>query len=386
MCDRCTTEESAAAATTARRPKLWELKGGLHCSVVGTCLSEADLTALARRSRVDVPADATSYEVHGFFVGEAAKDGPIARAITKTLDQRFEGAVRRAQRCACPAELRAFWIEQRDAGRIAAGYWAVLTAARLTDTLRAEVFGEVHMLSHIQGRATHTLATKASALDARVQDLDERLAREVQRHAAALAERDTEIERLRRQRCEAVARDMLRPVDSPAQTERALTRSVRRERALAAARERARTAAAEAAALRDRLQRYELLLAHAPAAVASPPPPCPAVDVLARTVEADKRRVLYVGGRPRALDVLHDIARRANAELVHHDGGLEHAAARIDGLVSGCDVVFCPIDCVSHAACQRAKALCRKHAKPFVPLRSSGATTFARALAAINAR
>jgi hypothetical protein len=65
---------------------------------------------------------------------------------------------------------------------------------------------------------------------------------------------------------------------------------------------------------------------------------------------------------------------------LHHDGGLEHAAARIDGLIEGCDLVICPVDCVSHGACQRAKALCRKLNKQFVPLRSSGATAFARAL------
>jgi hypothetical protein len=85
------------------------------------------------------------------------------------------------------------------------------------------------------------------------------------------------------------------------------------------------------------------------------------------------------------MERLYDIARRSNAELLHHDGGLEQATARIDGLVAGCDAVFCPIDCVSHAACQRAKALCRKHNKPFVPLRSSGASTFARALEQIAA-
>lgn len=35
---------------------------------------------------------------------------------------------------------------------------------------------------------------------------------------------------------------------------------------------------------------------------------------------------------------------------------------------------------LSHGACERAKALWRKLAKPFVPLRSSGASTFRRAL------
>jgi hypothetical protein len=43
-------------------------------------------------------------------------------------------------------------------------------------------------------------------------------------------------------------------------------------------------------------------------------------------------------------------------------------------------VVFCPIDCVSHQACLKVKSLCRRRAKPFVPLRSSSATCFLQAM------
>jgi hypothetical protein len=381
MCQHCSDEGATRPPLNAkRRPKLWKLTGGMQCSILGTCLSHADLLALAKRNRVDVPPDVPEYEVHGFFVGEAAKDGRIARAIAKALDQRFEGAIRSAHRCRCGHELRTFWRERRDAGRIAAAYWAVLTAPALSDELRAEVFGEVHMLSHLQGHAARSAQSKVSDLDARVLELEERLVRETQRHAAALTERNDEIEQLRLKRCEAISRDMLRPVAIPLRDTRDDRRNQHRERALAAARERARTAEREVATLRERLQRIDLLFAHTPAPITA----CPAASTLATVVEADKRRVLYVGGRQSAMEKLNDIARRANAEFVHHDGGLEQATARIDGLVAGCDVVFCPIDCVSHAACQRAKALCRKHNKPFVPLRSSGASTFARALGQIE--
>jgi hypothetical protein len=241
-----------------RRLKLWELKGGMQCSIIGTCLSHADLMALGKRNRVEIPAGTAEYEVHGFFVGEAAKDGPIARAISKTLDQRYEGAIRIAHRCRCATSLGAYWREQRDNGRIAAAYWAVLTAPALSDELRAEVFGEVHMLSHLQGHAARSAQSKASDLDARVQDLEDRLARETQRHAVALDERDEEIAQLRQRRCEAVSRDMLRPVEIPPSTTRDDRQRLHRQRALAATRERARTAEREVAVLRDRLQRLEL--------------------------------------------------------------------------------------------------------------------------------
>lgn len=383
MCDACKADpESAPVPTSRRRPKLWELKGGMHCSIIGTCLSHEDLLALARRTRADVTANSPQHEVHGFFVGEAVKDSPISRAIAKLLDQRFEGIIRKASRCTCGHSLRALWRSERDAGRIAGAFWALMSAADLTDALRAEVFGEVHMLSHLQGHSARTFAIRASDLDAKVAALEERLTREQSRHADALAERDDELARLRTQRCEAVSRDMLRPPVAASPPSRDERRDLHRARALAAARERARTAETEAAMLREKLQRLELLVSAQASADAAA---CPAAKVCDAAVEADKRRVLYLGGRQSAMEQLRAIATGANAEFLHHDGGIEQAAVRIDGLIEGCDAVFCPIDCVSHAACLRAKALCRKHNKPFVPLRSSGVTTFARALEQFSA-
>ena len=50
------------------------------------------------------------------------------------------------------------------------------------------------------------------------------------------------------------------------------------------------------------------------------------------------------------------------------------------GLVSRCDVVFFPVDCVSHDAVLNVKAACRQIGRRFVPLRSAGLTTLLSAL------
>jgi len=44
------------------------------------------------------------------------------------------------------------------------------------------------------------------------------------------------------------------------------------------------------------------------------------------------------------------------------------------------DVVVLPVDCVSHDAAWTVKRVCRQIGKRFIPLRSSGATTFLAAL------
>jgi len=74
------------------------------------------------------------------------------------------------------------------------------------------------------------------------------------------------------------------------------------------------------------------------------------------------------------------LADSFGAKLVYHDGGLEDSVARIDEVLPSVDCVFCPIDCVSHDACLRAKHGCKKHGKTFVPLRSASKASLRQAL------
>jgi len=87
-----------------------------------------------------------------------------------------------------------------------------------------------------------------------------------------------------------------------------------------------------------------------------------------------------VGGRSHVIDHYREIVARCNGEFDHHDGGIEDKPQRLNALLSSADVVICAIDCVSHDAYNRSKRFCKRFAKPCVLLRSSGVSTFARAL------
>lgn len=363
-----------------RRHELWEIPGGLQCSILGTCLPHDELKRIARRLNLVIKDDAADYEVHAYFVNESSRRGEISRAINKELDRRFDGLIRRVGRLRTDDELLAFWRESFEAGRIAGAFWAILSHAHASDTVRQRVFGEVHMLSHVLGRTTHASALKATEFEQKIEDLEGKLRRQTERHSSALGERDREIARLKEQfdnlACQrqqfaggaapsAAKVDGAKPVIRP-----------RNHRAVTAARERARAAEAEVERLRQQIR--ALTRRHQTAALASRTADCPGAE--ACRLDLPPRRVLYLGGRASAVERLRSIAASANAELVHHDGGLEQTVDLIDGFINRCDAVFCPIDCISHGACERAKALCRKHEKVFVPLRSSGASTFKRAL------
>ena len=397
-----------------RRYELWEVPGGLQCSILGTCLAHQDLVRLTRRLRLSIEDGAADYEVHAYFVREASRPGEVARVLQKELDRRFEGQLRRVGRLKSDAELGAFWKEAYDNGRIAGAYWAVMTHAHVSEEFRQKAFGDVHMLSHVLGRTTHAAAVKASELEGRIEELEAKLARQAERHAETIAARDREIARLSATRTIVACYSQENGrAAAPAVAMVGGHRPVARERALVAARERARHA--EAAVERGRapsprvaptppsprppagtgaaVERLEAQLRRiarsptyrrrrAETGAAETAVACPGAE--ACRLDVPPRRVLYLGGRASAIDRLRAIAASVNAELLHHDGGVEQTADLIDGFVTRCDVVFCPIDCISHGACERAKALCRKHDKVFVPLRSSGASTFKRALRGVQ--
>ena len=98
------------------------------------------------------------------------------------------------------------------------------------------------------------------------------------------------------------------------------------------------------------------------------------------TVDLCGRRVAYVGGRSGIVSHFRALVERLNGHFIHHDGGIEDHEGQLGRILGQADVVLCPVDCVSHRACLRAKQFCKRTAKPFVPLRTAGLSSFVTGL------
>jgi hypothetical protein len=395
----CSTGEEEALAADAsdqgapvavqserRRLKIWQMRANVQCSVVGTCLAEGDLERIMRRCGLQRKALMRNYDVHGYFANAICNDCPVARAVQKVLDRRHEGIVRRVGKIASDEVLSELWDSESAAGRIPGAYWAFLTWSHVPRELHARVFGEVHMLSHLLGRTAQSAASRTSELEAKAADLEARLSRMRIRHRESIAERDRTIADL-----QARLRDQSSGFQPDARGLPAGRRDDRREQRLAEKRERALCVARQRArAAEGHVERLQGLLSLAnPIGTGlhmAPGRRGPTDQTGCHKADAETIRVLYVGGRTGGVHRLREIASGARAELLHHDGGMEEAVRNLDTLLESCHAVFCPIDCVSHSACLRAKQLCRKYGKAFVPLRSSGDTSFRRALASLRTK
>jgi hypothetical protein len=370
-----------------KRLKIWQIPSGWLCSIVGTCLTPADVERIIRRCGVTLPDDAQAYDVHGYLVGRAAEQGRVAREIGKTLDEKHAAILRKVGAEPDHGRLAALWDDLCSRGLVAGAYWAIMSHAHIPERLKVHAFGEVHMLSHFMGGCNRHNAKELWIAQRRLDQLADQLARSQRQNQETIAAREqriSELEReLRRTRHELAQAHRSRVMRSPgaaplgAPQHRAAERGRRR---LAASRARLNVLEAE----NQRLQAVlGVLIEVEPAGPAMAPGPGPLqTDAEQGARQLDGRCILYVGGRCQLLPHLRARAESCNACLLHHDGGQEETLQSLGRLVNRADVVLCPIDCVSHQACLKVKALCRRRAKPFVPLRSSSATCFARAIEA----
>jgi hypothetical protein len=371
----------------ARRRKIWELSNHLHCSIVGTCLSTGELRQVVVKAKLATEAP-SEHDLHRQGVTLACHHDELGKLLHKALDRRHRTVIGRFDKADTVDAVRALWREAVGHGDIPGAYWAAMTHPATNDALIREIFGEVHMLSHLVGAANRADIRRLSELEAENATLRDKLVRQQDHLREGLTRRDAKIRelgellarRLAEQPAEADASSEVSTLtDLVASLEQRLRAESNRraavEERLARAsdelgREREQRIGLEhsEAALRDELAAVETNLG------------APAEEPAAQTAVAGLS-LLYVGGRTDRLGHLRALSDRLGAGFLHHDGGVEDRSGLLAGLVSRADIVLFPVDCISHEAVTNIKRLCRQKAKPFLPLRSNGMGSFMAALA-----
>jgi hypothetical protein len=375
-----------------RRDRIWDLSPTLHCSVVGTCLTTGELRQLFTKLNDADARTASDHTLHGRAVRAAGQHDTAGKLLNKLLDKRHDGPVKRFAKAKTAAEVQALWREALERGDIPGAYWAVLTHPATDKALVQEVFGEVHMLSHLVGMSNRADIARLRHLEHELGDRDDKIARQEERLQQMAAEREALTRRVAE--LEQVARRQAAVAPLASSTEEddaapALRRRLADEQARSALLE-SRLAAQDAAlAGQDetvqRLERQaEALTAELTALEATLGEPAEASpEAAAPMPELHGRRLLYVGGRPKQIEQLRALTARLGGVLLSHDGGVEDNTTLLPGLVSQSDIAFFPVDCVSHLAAGQVKRLCRDIGKPFVPLRSASLASFVAAVGAM---
>ena len=366
-----------AASAEKARDRIWDLSETLHCSIVGTCLGTADARALLAKLNVPGARSMSEHHLHGQIVHLAARKDGGGRLLQKLLDRRHEAEIRRFAEARGVAEVRDLWNAYRERGEIPGAYWAAITHPATDWALVQDIFGEVHMLSHLVGRSNRADIRRLNQLERDLCIREDTIAGQSERIACLTRERDdARAERAMPQPSRSV------PEPAPAGTPDALESLEGR-----LSRERA-----HAQALEERLAVLSLAMERLGADLAAETRRRAASEAELAALEAsldvpegreaqrlDGRVILYVGGRPRQVAALRRFAQGRGGRLLSHDGGIEESLSLLAGLVGQADLVLFPVTCVSHEASTQVKRYCEASATPFLPLRSAGLASFVHA-------
>jgi hypothetical protein len=325
-------EPSAAAKPPAvpKRAKIWDLGDTLHCSIVGTCLSTAELRHVLVRLKVKGAERADEHEVHVLGVMLAGRREAGAKLLQRALDRRHGLSIKQFSRAKNEVALLALWDESMRGGEIPGAYWALLSHPFATDAVVKKAFSDVHMLSHLVGAANRADIRRLRQLEEQIGEMTAKLDRQQRQLRDGFQARDETIRRLNKMLAEGIEQspnDEARNGDDEraalngviADISRKVTReTAHRERleqrlgTTAAALQTAEGALQQARNERDAVLRDLALVEEHVAALLAP-----AAGDREASSEVAGRTVLYVGGRANQMPQLKALVERAGGRFLH---------------------------------------------------------------------
>ena len=376
MCEVCSGD--IEVEVIGRRRKIWEVTGGWHCSVVGTCLTLLDLRTLARKLSVKTKPDySRDYQLHGFFAQEAGIYDKPGKLLNKLLDKRHAAAIRKTRSLKCENKLRNFWNSALETGDIPGPYWAILSHPYATQKLSESMFADVHMLSHLVGSSNRADIRRLQELNEGNSELSAKILKQQRHHSQRINAKDVEITNLREKLGLLAA--MLKDTPDRTSTQQLETSSsvllqeiehLRKQKASS------RPIVMNLQHQNDQLNNLVQSLHIENATLERTLQGSAATDDTECPFDLEGRCLLYVGGRISTVHRLKALVEEWNGHFIHHDGGLERSIDELARAILKVDAVIFPTDCVSHNAANKIKSLCQQTMKPFIPLRSSGIASF----------
>ncbi len=387
------------------RRKLWEIPSRLHCPVIGTCLEVQELDKIAKKVGAQPKGDLTEYDIHVSFVSSAGERNTLSLATHKALDKKYATMIRRAEKIKALEQLDAFWSQAVARGEVPSALWAIVTHPKCDKNLRMRMFEDVHMLSHQIGAGQRADLQRLNEAEAELAQLKHEMDQLQKKSRQQITQRDKRITTLEsdleqskeahrqtiqtQQMLEQQCRKLTARLHQVSinENEKQLAETNRRLQQTEIAYQRIQSSYAKAeqtiSALKHDHQEIQAECQVLEKFVARDTAPnCAACTEAecSQCPDLQGQRILCVGGHKRLIGHYRTLVSACNGAFTHHDGGMEDNRQRLESMLSSADAVICAADFVSHDAYYRLKRFCKRNQKPHALLRSSGISTFARAL------
>ncbi|MEA3546947.1 MAG: hypothetical protein U9R66_04725, partial [Thermodesulfobacteriota bacterium] len=192
-------KQSCEKKSRQLRKKLWEITDSYHCSIIGTCLTIADLKKFARKNRISLSTLQNQHSIHSHFVHQAGKHDDISKKMHKYLDNKFSRSIKHFAGAKTEEDLLEFWREARSNHAVAGPYWALMTHPTVSSDLQLEIFGEIHILSHESIKENVNIRRRLVEAEERADIFGEGLVELRTEGSIQLVQKNEQIRKLKRQ-------------------------------------------------------------------------------------------------------------------------------------------------------------------------------------------
>ncbi len=372
----------------SRRHNLNEIDRFL-CPLVGTCLTLKETQKIARHFKY--VGDTSAYKLHIWII-EACRELPaVAKYVQKFMDRKYRLTLNRIDACAAP-ELNLAWQEALKEGQIAGAFYAVITRADAPDAVLNEVFGDIHMMSHLQGAEARAELKEFGQLRQGNKVLQDRVKRLTGQVETVKIEREECKRRLCHQEAElAVLRRKIAHLEQELNSliegrDFDKLKAENREMAARLNQEQRTRERLEMRLMQETVRQLPVMYLSptaqdpAPEATEVQEETCP----LASGEKCHRfcnKSILLVGGPERRESHYRRLVEEDFGGIfMRHDGDCRNGQARLVNMVRQAEVVICPISCTSHQAYHCVKKWCKKLNKPCVLMHNTGVGALTRTL------
>ena len=397
----------ATSKKRTARLKFWDLKSHFHCAALGTCLTLKELRQIGKKAGIEGIHTWTDYEMHVSFIHVLDSKSYVSNMINKLLDKKYKLAINQFSKTKSEQDRYELWNKTVLTGDIAGAFWAILTHPDSDDNTLTQVYGKVHMLSHLSGATARIDMKEFFNLEKYNESLEDLVKKSEIKAKTKLEKKERQLSKLKIQLAEAqTGKNNLQSALQELETiknnplleslqkkfehinselENSLSDCKRAESAEKKWKQRATDAQAEKQSLQQQLHDLKNENTSVETSLASilgsqqdgegDCASCPNSDP-----DLCGRCVLYIGGRSSQYSYFRQLVEQKNGTFIHHDGGREDGHQKLASIVSKADVVFCPLDCVSHNAMNAVKRHCQNNAKQLVFIPHASLSSFAKGL------
>jgi len=359
--------------------KLWEINHFFKCPVVGMCLSLTEQKQLLKKAGISIK-NKSPFEVHEILVASSENENCLSRKADNLLSHKF-GKEMELLLGLDSEEFQNHFKSAFKAGKSAGVIWAAAVKSDLSLGIRREIFGDIHMAMHWNGEQSIRLKQKLAVQQKEIDELRERIyeasqfRRELQKENKRLSENLIQaktalmaVEKEKSRLAENITAIKSRLQSTELETENRMLKEKLETLKIDKTEKDRRMAILQESNTRlsskiEQQQKSKKLIGQEAQEILGKVFALNRCDTSCPSFDLCKKRILLVGGITRIASLYREIIESSGGILEYHDGYMKKGSKSLECLLRRADVVVCPVNCNSHAACSIVKNLAKKHNK-----------------------